>query len=119
MPRSDAVECPSCRSTVFVQGARANDRAYRCARCEVDFDADSGVSESVPDDVEGLTASRTIVYLTLARAGEPRRPGWVADRTPFARSTVDDALIELHHLGVVERTPDPTDARKSLYSIQE
>jgi DNA-binding MarR family transcriptional regulator len=55
---------------------------------------------------------------TLARRG-PLRPGELADIEGVHQTMLSRILAKLTETGLVERTPDPTDARAALIAVTD
>jgi DNA-binding MarR family transcriptional regulator len=64
---------------------------------------------------EGLTAAR---WLTLgAVAHEPRSVAGIARRRGMRRQSAAESVAALERAGLVDRSPDPSDARAPIVSI--
>jgi DNA-binding MarR family transcriptional regulator len=65
-----------------------------------------------------LTRASATALATLARRG-PLRPGELADLEGVHQTMLSRILAKLTEAGLVERTPDPTDARAALIAVTE
>ncbi|MGI5126362.1 MarR family winged helix-turn-helix transcriptional regulator [Pseudonocardia sp. CA-107938] len=65
-----------------------------------------------------LTRTSASVLATLARRG-PLRPGELADIEGVHQTMLSRMVGRLTELGLVERTPDPADARAVLVAVTE
>jgi DNA-binding MarR family transcriptional regulator len=67
--------------------------------------------------VEGITSAALEVLIALDGSDEPMRPGQLGFDLQMTSSNVAAALRSLESLGLVGRTPDPTDGRKALLAV--
>lgn len=75
--------------------------------------------ESMGQEEEGiLTPTMLAALATVARCG-PITPSEVAKVEAVKRPTATRVLARLEELGLIERTPDPTDGRSSLVAATE
>jgi DNA-binding MarR family transcriptional regulator len=65
-----------------------------------------------------LTRASATALATLAKRG-PLRPGELADLEGVHQTMLSRILAKLTEAGLVERTPDPTDARAALIAVTE
>src|SRR4051812_14671539 len=67
-------------------------------------------------EASGLTPTSTAALATIERHG-PLTPSELAELERVKRPTVTRTLACLEREGLVERTPDPSDGRSSLVSV--
>ena len=67
--------------------------------------------------LKGLAPSCKFVYLILAHEDDWLTSSEVADRTMMPTVTARNALVTLIDVGLVERSPSPTDARTPRYRV--
>ncbi|WP_449374041.1 MarR family winged helix-turn-helix transcriptional regulator [Arthrobacter psychrolactophilus] len=66
---------------------------------------------------EGLELGRLITVITLLSTGVARRPSKLAQQMVTGASNMSKILARLSTAGIVERVPDPVDARASLVTL--
>jgi DNA-binding MarR family transcriptional regulator len=69
-------------------------------------------------DVGEITLSQASVLSLLEREG-PATPGSLASKERISPQSMGTLLVSLETLGLVSRTPDPTDGRRLVISLTE
>jgi DNA-binding MarR family transcriptional regulator len=69
-------------------------------------------------DVGEITLSQASVLSLLEREG-PATPGSLASKERISPQSMGTLLVSLEALGLVSRTPDPTDGRRLVISLTE
>lgn len=67
----------------------------------------------------GLTAGEWGVIAGIARAGEPLTPGYLAELTSVAPSSMTHRLDKLADRGLIERTPDADNRTRVLVGLTD
>lgn len=67
----------------------------------------------------GLSPSHSRAMRVLARAGEPVRPGYLAERLHIVPRSATDVIDALEQAGYVARRSDPADRRAVLVELTD
>ena len=81
-----------------------------------DVSQKSGSTHRMIDSTDTLTLSARVALEALAKH-QPASAQTIADESVLTYSTTRKALSNLHGHGLVDRRPDPQDARVILYEI--
>jgi len=72
--------------------------------------------QEAAEEASGLTPTSTAAMATIERHG-PLTPSELAEIERVKRPTITRTLGCLDHEGLIERTPDPSDGRSALVSV--